>query len=164
MGGAHPTKRSLAVPEDLAAEVRDQLTVALEQQGPGVVDVTDHPSVTALALASDVAVLDYSSLRFDYALTNRPMIFFVPDRAAYFASREPMIPFDGTAPGPWAETTEEVIDVLRDVGRLESDFRDDRNQFKARFMELEDGQAAARLVDQVFVPRGDAPPSWTHMS
>ncbi len=35
----------------------------------GVVDVTDHPEINDLVLASDVAVLDYSSLRFDYALT-----------------------------------------------------------------------------------------------
>ena len=45
----------------------------------GVVDVTDHPEINDLVLASDVAVLDYSSLRFDYALTGRPMVFLVPD-------------------------------------------------------------------------------------
>ena len=33
---------------------------------PGV-DVTDYPEISDLYLASDVAVVDYSSLRFDFA-------------------------------------------------------------------------------------------------
>ena len=58
---------------------------------PGVIDVTDHPEINELILASDVAVLDYSSLRFDYALTGRPMVFLVPDLADYTA-RRPRLP------------------------------------------------------------------------
>src|SRR5262249_44745649 len=49
----------------------------------GVVDVTDHPEINELVLASDVAVLDYSSLRFDYAQTGRPMVFLVSDLEDY---------------------------------------------------------------------------------
>ncbi|MFF2370068.1 CDP-glycerol glycerophosphotransferase family protein [Agromyces sp. NPDC058110] len=45
-----------------------------------MIDVTDHPDVDDLMLASDAAVLDYSSRRFDYALTDKPMVFFTPDR------------------------------------------------------------------------------------
>ena len=48
-----------------------------------VVDVTDYPHINELILASDAAVLDYSSLRFDFALTQRPMIFLVPDLDTY---------------------------------------------------------------------------------
>ena len=44
-----------------------------------MLDVTGHPEVNDLVLASDVAVLDYSSLRFDYAQTGKPMVFLVPD-------------------------------------------------------------------------------------
>ena len=55
---------------------------------PGnVVDVTDHPDVNDLILASDAAVLDYSSLRFDYGITGKPMIFLVPDLERYDRGR-----------------------------------------------------------------------------
>ena len=37
--------------------------------GPRVIDVTTYPEINDLLLASDVAVLDYSSIRFDFALT-----------------------------------------------------------------------------------------------
>ena len=46
-----------------------------------MIDVTTYPEINDLILASDAAVLDYSSLRFDFALTGRPMLFLVPDLA-----------------------------------------------------------------------------------
>ena len=57
------------------------------RQAAGLIDVTDYPDVTDLCLASDAAVLDYSSLRFDYALTGKPMIFLVPTLQRYHDTR-----------------------------------------------------------------------------
>ncbi|MBV9831135.1 MAG: CDP-glycerol glycerophosphotransferase family protein, partial [Marmoricola sp.] len=51
--------------------------------GAQVLDVTSYPEINDLLLAADAAVLDYSSLRFDFALTGRPMVFLVPDLRAY---------------------------------------------------------------------------------
>lgn len=130
--------------------------VGYSVKGANLLDVTDHPSIVDLTLASNVGILDYSSLRFDYALTGNPMIFFVPDRERYFASREPMIPYEGTAPGPWLNTTAEVIAALERLPELRAEFAPEIRTFRERFMELDDGHAASRLVDAVFVPRGDA--------
>ena len=69
-------------------------------EGDRVVDVTYYPDVTDLCLASDAAILDYSSLRFDYALLRRPMVFLVPDEEEYHANRPAIMPFRPTAPGP----------------------------------------------------------------
>ena len=124
-----------------------------------VIDVTDHPDVNDLILASDVAVLDYSSLRFDYALTDKPMIFLVPDLEKYDAVRGGVIDYAPTAPGPHVATTR---DVVRHVGRLDevaAEYADARARFRKEYTDLDDGHAAARLVDAVFVPRGDAPAS-----
>jgi CDP-glycerol glycerophosphotransferase len=124
-----------------------------------ILDVTDYPDVNDLILASDVAVLDYSSLRFDYALTDKPMVFLVPDAAKYDEVRGGVIPFAPTAPGPHVSSTDEVISHLKDLDVLRSSFAADRRRFRADYTELDDGHAAARLVDAVFVPRGDAPPA-----
>ncbi|MFL6062802.1 MAG: CDP-glycerol glycerophosphotransferase family protein, partial [Marmoricola sp.] len=48
-----------------------------------VLDVTSYPEINQLIAAADAAVLDYSSLRFDFALTERPMVFLVPDLEEY---------------------------------------------------------------------------------
>ena len=82
---------------------------------PNVVDVTDYPEINELTVAADVAILDYSSLRFEWALTGKPVLFFVPDVDSYFASRPPLFDYAGTAPGPWLSTTAEVVDKLRDL-------------------------------------------------
>jgi CDP-glycerol glycerophosphotransferase len=50
---------------------------------PGCVEVTDYPEVSDLYLAADAAIVDYSSLRFDFGVTGKPMIFHVPDLQRY---------------------------------------------------------------------------------
>ncbi|MGW2177937.1 CDP-glycerol glycerophosphotransferase family protein [Streptomyces sp. NPDC001732] len=50
--------------------------------GTGVIDVTGHPSVEELCLASDALITDYSSLMFDYACLDRPIDSLVPVAAA----------------------------------------------------------------------------------
>jgi CDP-glycerol glycerophosphotransferase (TagB/SpsB family) len=116
----------------------------------GVVDVTDHPEVNELILASDVAVLDYSSLRFDYAQTGRPMVFLVPDLADYTSGvRGFLFPFEDTAPGPHVATTEEVVALVRDVPALTAVWADRVRAFDAAYNPYQDGHAAARLLDAV---------------
>ena len=121
-----------------------------------VIDVTDYPEINHLCLASDVAVLDYSSLRFDYALTRKPMIFLTPDLIEYDRARGGVIPYSPTAPGPQAQTTDEVVHHLGDLEGLNQRYAAGIETFVHDYMELEDGHASQRLVDAVFVPRGDA--------
>ena len=89
----------------------------------GVLDVTRYPEVNDLLLASDVAVLDYSSLRFDWLLTGKPVAFFVPDLESYLARRPPLLDYASTAPGPLLRSTEEVIEALRDLPGLAARLR-----------------------------------------
>ena len=125
--------------------------------GPQVIDVTRYPEVADLYLAADAAVVDYSSLRFDFAVTGKPMIFHVPDLARYEETRGWVVDFASTAPGPHVSTTAEVIECLRDLDAVQATYKDDYEQFRRDFIELEDGRAGARFVDAVMVPRGDAP-------
>lgn len=54
---------------------------------PRLLDVSSHPSVEELCLASDALVTDYSSLMFDYASLDRPIVIHADDWEAYEASR-----------------------------------------------------------------------------
>jgi CDP-glycerol glycerophosphotransferase len=182
-----PTFRDYMSADDLAAERVDFLDAdrAARDLGPGytflvrghafnaraggrhegsanVIDVTAHPDINDLILASDVAVLDYSSLRFDYGVTDKPMIFLVPDLEKYDAVRGGVIPFGPTAPGPHVASTREVVGLLRDLDGLARRTAGARARFRRDYVELEDGRASARLVDAVFVPRGDADPAEEH--
>jgi CDP-glycerol glycerophosphotransferase len=118
-----------------------------------VIDVTDYPDIADLCLASDAAVLDYSSLRFDYGLTDKPMIFMVPDLERYQdTSRGSLFDYQPTAPGPLVGSTAEVIDALRDLDGVRREYAAAYAEFKAHFLDLDDGHAAERLVDAAFRP------------
>ena len=124
----------------------------------GLIDVTRYPDVADLYLAADAAVVDYSSLRFDFGVTGKPMVFHVPDLERYRDdSRGWLFDFEPTAPGPLLRTTDEVLDALSDLDDVQLAYADAYETFRRDFLELEDGHAAARFVDAVFVPRGDAP-------
>ena len=129
------------------------------QAAPGVVDVTDHPEINDLVLASDVAVLDYSSLRFDFALTGRPMVFLVPDLEEYDAgSRAFLFPFADSAPGPFVRDTDEVVARVRDLAGLQQEWAPAIASFNATYNRWHDGHAAERVVDQLLAALA-APPS-----
>ncbi|MGI8457404.1 MAG: CDP-glycerol glycerophosphotransferase family protein, partial [Propionibacteriaceae bacterium] len=117
-----------------------------------VVDVTDYPDIAGLCLASDAAVLDYSSLRFDYALTGKPMIFMVPDLEIYLGrTRGSMFAFEPTAPGPFVSTTAEVAAAVADLDGVRARFAEPYATFRRDYLDLDDGLAARRLVERVFL-------------
>jgi CDP-glycerol glycerophosphotransferase (TagB/SpsB family) len=120
--------------------------------GARVLDVTAHPEINELILAADVAVLDYSSLRFDFALTGRPMVFCVPDLDEYAGGRGFLYDFTDSAPGPLLRSTAEVVDALADPAALQRDYAAELAAFNARFNAFQDGHAAERVVEMFFGP------------
>jgi CDP-glycerol glycerophosphotransferase len=123
---------------------------------PGAIEVTDYPEVSDLYLAADVAVVDYSSLRFDFGVTGKPMVFLVPDLERYQDTRGWLFDFAPTAPGPFARSTDDVVAALADLDRLRAEYAAPYAAFREAHLDLEDGQAGRRFVDQVIAPRGDA--------
>lgn len=121
--------------------------------GSRVIDVTGHPDINHLIAASDAAVLDYSSLRFDFALTGRPMVFLVPDLESYGSRvRGFLWDYRETAPGPLVSTTADVVSVLRDLDRLAASSAEEIAAFNARYNRMHDGHAAQRVVAEFFAP------------
>jgi CDP-glycerol glycerophosphotransferase len=102
--------------------------------------------VNDLVLAADVAVLDYSSLRFEWALTGKPMVFFVPDLESYLARRPPLFPFEQSAPGPWVRTTRELAGQLIDLEGVRASYSDQVAAFNERYNALNDGHATKRVL------------------
>ncbi|MGP3638203.1 bifunctional glycosyltransferase/CDP-glycerol:glycerophosphate glycerophosphotransferase [Streptomyces sp. 24-1644] len=123
-----------------------------------VVDVTAHPCVEELCLAADALITDYSSLMFDYACLDRPIISYAPDWDAYRAARGTY--FDllsgrpGETPGAIATSQDELLEVLRsgawDSGRTKVL----RKAFRDRFCPYDDGRAAERVVRRLFLDGG----------
>ncbi|WP_431986991.1 bifunctional glycosyltransferase/CDP-glycerol:glycerophosphate glycerophosphotransferase [Streptomyces griseoflavus] len=123
-----------------------------------VLDVSGHPDVASLCLASDVLVTDFSPLMCDYAVLNRPVVLHADDWEAYEAARG--LYFDPRCfpPGAVAGGEDELIDIFASghwcgarSARLRATFRD-------RFCPHDDGRAAERVVRRVLLGETALPP------
>jgi CDP-glycerol glycerophosphotransferase len=114
-------------------------------------DVARHPSVEELCLAADVLVTDYSSIMFDYAVLDRPIVIHAPDWEEYRALRGTYFDLMEEAPGIVTRTEPEMLDAFRSGMVSGDDARRARDSFRARFCSLDDGHAAERVVRRVFL-------------
>lgn len=131
----HVTGKSARVP----AELRER-----------ILDVTDYEDSQDLLAAADALVTDYSSTMFDFAITGRPLLFFCPDLEEYGTQlRGFYFDFEQQAPGPILRTQEELVSAVHDLGGVTERYRDKAEAFVAQFGPLDDGQAAARVVDDL---------------
>lgn len=122
--------------------------IEADASSASVRDVAHWPIIEELFSAADVMVTDYSSTMFDFAVTGRPQVMFTPDLARYRDEvRGFYLDFDEWAPGPFAQTSDEVLDLLGDLPAL-TDFSAARHgAFAERFLPWEDGHAAERVIE-----------------
>ncbi|WP_017588464.1 bifunctional glycosyltransferase/CDP-glycerol:glycerophosphate glycerophosphotransferase [Nocardiopsis ganjiahuensis] len=114
-------------------------------------DVSSYPEIQELFLVTDILVTDYSSLMFDFANTGRPMLFFTYDLEEYRDNlRGFYFDFETTAPGPLLRTSDEVIESIRGIDGVRAEHAERYDAFVKQFCPLDDGKAAARVVEKVF--------------
>jgi CDP-glycerol glycerophosphotransferase len=119
--------------------------------GHSVRNVARVHDVTPLMRISDALITDYSSLMFDYALLDRPMIFHVPDYETYVGSdRGSYLDLAEVAPGPLTSTSDELLDSLARLDELQITYAERRREFVAQFGEYDTGNAAKAVVDRFF--------------
>ncbi|MEU6910346.1 bifunctional glycosyltransferase/CDP-glycerol:glycerophosphate glycerophosphotransferase [Streptomyces coeruleorubidus] len=123
-----------------------------------VVDVSDHPSVESLCLASDALVTDYSSLMFDYANLDRPIVIHADDWEAYEAARGTYFDLRSFPPGAVARGEDELIDIFATGHWRGSRSAQLRSAFRERFCTYDDGRAAERVVRRVVLGESELPP------
>lgn len=140
---------------------RDPVLSGLAEQG-NVIDVSGHPSVEDLCLAADALIADYSSLIFDYANLDRPIVIDASDWKIYTEVRG--VTFDlvsgrpGDTPGTVTTTEDELVDAFRSGRWRGPEATALRGAFRERFCQYDDGHAAERVVRRVFLGQ-DAEPA-----
>jgi CDP-glycerol glycerophosphotransferase len=123
----------------------DSEPLVRESHGAGrLLDVASHPSVEELCLAADALLTDYSSIMFDYAVLDRPIVIHAPDWDEYRARRGVYFDLLAEPPGPVTRTQEEVAEALLTPSG------EGRAAFRERFCALDDGRAAERVVRRVW--------------
>ncbi|MFE3204121.1 CDP-glycerol glycerophosphotransferase family protein [Embleya sp. NPDC059237] len=128
---------TVMLPPSLADHVKDASTV---------------PDVTQLLQLTDVLITDYSSLMFDYALLDRPMVFFTYDYDAYTRqSRGAYFDLAETAPGPLAYDEDQLFGHLRELDAAAPEYAERRRDFVESYGEYDHGTAAKTIVERFFL-------------
>ncbi|OKK07560.1 transferase [Streptomyces sp. CB03234] len=120
-----------------------------------VLDVTGYDPVEELALAADALITDYSSIMFDYANLDRPIVLHTDDWETYTATRGVYFDITAEPPGHVTRTQDELTGILRDGTWCDEAAAKQRHDFRLRFCEYDDGRAAERVVRRVFLGEGE---------
>ncbi|CAL9312889.1 CDP-glycerol glycerophosphotransferase family protein [Streptomyces sp. SudanB52_2052] len=116
-----------------------------------IIDVSSYDPVEELCLAADALVTDYSSIMFDYANLDRPLVIHADDWETYRTTRGVYFDLMAEAPGPVARTQEELTEILTTDAWHDEGAAKARAVFRRRFCEYDDGRAAERVVRRVFL-------------
>ena len=125
--------------------------------GEGVTDVSGYDDINDLYIVSDMLITDYSSVFFDYANLNRPMVFYHSDAKEYESSIRGF--YMGTAMLPGYIVTEQK-ELEKAVGSILVDMKQGGDgllryktavsAFNKRFNPYEDGHSSERVVRELF--------------
>ncbi len=117
-------------------------------------DVSSYGDIAELYLISDLLITDYSSVFFDYAHLNRPMLFFTYDLEKYASVlRGFYFDFEAVVPGPLLKESDQVIDYIADIEAHSKQYADKYTAFQERFCSLDDGKASQRVIDTLFASK-----------
>jgi len=130
----------------------NKLTAAAERErSQRMIDVSEHPSIEDLCIASDALLTDYSSVMFDYALLDRPIVIYAYDWDTYVRTRGVNFDLLAEPPGFVATTADELLTGLRSGEAWGEGAAKLRAEFRERFCQYDDGRASERVVRRVFL-------------
>ncbi|MFD6921401.1 CDP-glycerol glycerophosphotransferase family protein [Streptomyces sp. NPDC059944] len=116
-----------------------------------IIDVTGHRSSEDVCLAADALITDYSSIMFDYANLDRPVVVYADDWEVYRETRGVYFDVMKEPPGRIARTPGELAALFTDGSYADPEATALRARFRERFCQFDDGRAAERVVRRVLL-------------
>lgn len=111
-----------------------------------IINVTAHSDISDFYHISDILITDYSSCYYEFTVMDKPIIFYVPDKALYEVTRGVHQHIDDAAPGKVVNDFDELIASLEnedfDIEKTLKYHNDNFEKF--------DGGATDRFIDEVF--------------
>ena len=133
--------------KDYVLFIRLHPTVSLsdvekEKYNDFVFDFSKNASINDLMVVSDYLITDYSSIPFEYAILEKPMIFYPYDLEEYGENPGIWTQYEEIVPGPVAYRTEEIIHFIET-----DEFDIEKYQdFKEKWNEYSKGMSSENMV------------------
>lgn len=101
---------------------------------------------------TDILITDYSSVMFDFILTQKPILYYCFDYEFYVKNcRWLYINYYNDLPWPFAKTENELFDLLKNIDNIFLDFSYKQNYkiFNDKFNQFKDWNSCKRIFDLV---------------
>lgn len=112
-----------------------------------IFDFSNYRDINDLLIVCDLLITDYSSMIFDYALLNKPIIYFTYDLDDYtkYGGRGLYFDFNEYVYGTVAKNYDELIKAIDNQDIL----LDERNAFIQKFMDACDGHSTEKTWNYI---------------
>ena len=119
-----------------------------EAENSNVINVANIDEINNLYIISDMLITDYSSTMFDFAILNRPLVFFMYDLDEY-ANDVRGFYFDiDELPGPIVKDVNQLADTIKASFDM-TPYLERYEKFNEKFNQYNHGDSAAKLLDMV---------------
>lgn len=115
--------------------------------GENVLDVTSYGDIQDLLNISDILISDYSSVIFDFALTERPCYLYVPDLDEYISNDRNLYFNIKELPFIDVYSNDDLVNKILDFN--EDKYKKDLKQFSSKVGSFEDGNASYNVAKRI---------------
>ena len=120
------------------------------KQDDFIYDLTSYDSIEELYLIADVLITDYSSVMFDYAILDRPILLFTYDLNVYRDKlRGLYVDIEENRPGPMLFTSDEVENAIVNLDQTEKETSSLRKKFQEKFLQYECENSSEKIFNEV---------------
>ncbi len=133
----HPVNK---IPKKFVDLIRNYSNIIILEN----IDIYDHLN------DFDLLITDFSSVYFDFLLSNKPIIFATFDKAEYLQNeRELYFNYDDVTPGEKAKDWIDIIDLIPKAMQTEDSFIIERKMLINRFFKHKDNHSSQRVFDEI---------------
>ncbi len=111
--------------------------------GHNILDVTSYDDVQELLGISDILISDYSSLMFDFAITEKPCFLYVPDIDKYIKNDRKLYFNINELPFIIAKSNEGLISAICNFN--DKNYKNELNEFLKKIGSFELGDCCEKL-------------------
>lgn len=120
-----------------------------EEYRDRIADLSEYENINDLYYVTDILITDYSSNYFEFALMQRPVLFFTYDREIYELTRGVHRSVKDSAPGKVCDTFEALMTALRN-----HDYEEEKiKEFVAENFKGYEGNASDKAIDRILLEK-----------
>lgn len=119
-----------------------------------VINASALDDIKELYLISDLLITDYSSVFFDYANLERPILFYMYDLDAYSNDIRGFYIGLDELPGEIITEEDRLLDAIAELKETPDTYHEKYQAFNAKYNYLDDGRAAERVTEILLSGRG----------